>query len=86
MHRKNLSEEKINEYGHKIEIYNNEKQRQISEITEKYRVKSYIFLENAVVYAVPIIVYKYKLTGRNKAGEEFECIYNTALKQFYKYL
>ena len=43
MKRKNLSEEKINDYKHKIEIYNIEKQRQLNEITEKYRYKiSYI--------------------------------------------
>jgi hypothetical protein len=85
MTRKNLSEEKINDYKHKIEIYNIEKQRQINEITEKYSIKSHIFLENAVVYAVPMVVFKYNLTGRNKADEDFKCIYNTILKDFEQF-
>lgn len=86
MKRKNLSEEKINDYRHKIEIYNIEKQRQLNEITEKYSIKSYIFLENVVVYEVPMVVFKYKLTGRNKASEEFKCLYNTILKDFKEIL
>lgn len=86
MKRKNLSEEKINDYRHKIEIYNVEKQRQLNEVTEKYSIKSYIFLENVVVYEVPMIVFKYKLTGRNKAGKEFKCLYNTILKEFKEIL
>lgn len=86
MKRKNLSEEKINDYKHKIEIYNIEKQRQLNEITEKYSIKSYVFLENVVIYEVPMVVFKYKLTGRNRAGEEFKCIYNTVLKEFKEIL
>lgn len=82
MNRKNLSEEKVNDYKHKIEIYNIENQRQLNEITEKFKVKSNIFLQNAVVYAVPMIEFKYKILGRNNLGEEVICFYNTALKEF----
>lgn len=49
---------------------------------KQINLASHIFLENAVVYAVPMIVFKYKLTGRNKAGEDYKCIYNTILKDF----
>lgn len=82
MKRKNLSEEKINEYRHKIKIYDIEKQRQLNEITEKYKVKSNVGLQNVVVYAVPMISLKYKLTGRDKSGEVNTCFYNTVLKAF----
>lgn len=82
MKRKNLSEDKINEYKHKIKIYDIEKDRQINEITEKYRVKSQVIFQNALVYAVPMICFKYKLSGRNVSGGEFECLYNMALKDF----
>ena len=82
MKRKNISEEKINEYKHKIDLYDIEKQRQLNEITEKYRVKTNVFLENAVVYAVPMVSFKYKLIGREKSEEECTCFYNTVLKEF----
>ncbi|MEQ8197775.1 MAG: hypothetical protein ABRQ27_07200 [Clostridiaceae bacterium] len=82
MKRKNLSEDKISEYEHKIKIYNIEKYRQINEMEEKYRVKSQITFQNAVVYAVPMICFKYKLSGRNKPEGEFQCLYNIALKDF----
>lgn len=82
MSRKNLSEEKVNEYKHKIKIYDMEKQRQLNEITEKYRVKSNAFLQNAVVYAVPMIGFKYRILGRNNSNEESMCFYNTVLKEF----
>lgn len=84
MARKNLSEEKINEYKHKIEIYNLENNRQLTEIVEKYKVKSQIFFENAVIYAVPVICFTYKITGRNVSDEDFKCFYNTVLKKFSK--
>ena len=82
MKRKNISEEKINDYKHKIDLYDIEKQRQLNEITEKYRVKTNVFLENAVVYAVPMVSFKYKLIGREKSEEECTCFYNTVLKEF----
>ncbi|MBV7276552.1 hypothetical protein I6U48_27130 [Clostridium sp. PL3] len=82
MSRKNLSEEKINEYKHKIEIYNLENNRQLTEIVEKYKVKSEIHLENAVIYAVPVICFTYKMVEKNTSDEEFKCFYNAALKKF----
>lgn len=82
MARKNLSEEKINEYKHKIEIYNLENNRQLAEIVEKYKVKSEIHLENAVIYAVPVICFTYKMIGRNTSDKEFKCFYNATLKKF----
>ena len=86
MNRKNLSEEKVNDYKHKIEIYNMEKQRQLNEITEKYKIKTNVFLQNAVVYAVPMIVFKYKILGRNNSNEEGTCFYNTVLKDFGRFI
>jgi len=86
MNRKNLSEEKVNEYKHKIEIYDMEKQRQLNEITEKYKIKTNVFLQNAVVYAVPMIVFKYKILGRNNSNEECTCFYNTVLKDFGRFI
>jgi len=86
MNRKNLSEEKVNDYKHKIEIYNMEKQRQLNEITEKYKIKTNVFLQNAVVYAVPMIVFKYKILGRNNSNEECTCFYNTVLKDFGRFI
>lgn len=82
MKRKNLSEDKVNEYKHKIKVYDIEKDRQTNEITEKYRVKSQVIFQNALVYAVPMICFKYKLSGRNISEDMFECLYNMALKDF----
>lgn len=82
MKRKNLSEEKVNDYKHKIDIYNIEKQRQINEIIEKYRIKSEILFENAVVYELPMVRFKYRIKSRNTLVEEGTCIYNTIFKEF----
>jgi len=63
-----------------------EKQRQLNEITEKYKIKTNVFLQNAVVYAVPMIVFKYKILGRNNSNEECTCFYNTVLKDFGRFI
>ncbi|OAA83196.1 hypothetical protein [Clostridium ljungdahlii] len=89
MKRKNLSQEKINEYKHKIKLYDIEKNRQLNEIIERYNVKSEIIFQNTVVYAVPIIYFRYKLTSRNEPdGQLGSCYFNKITKtwQDNKYL
>ncbi|RMD04319.1 hypothetical protein D9O40_02410 [Clostridium autoethanogenum] len=81
MKRKNLSQEKINEYKHKIKLYDIEKDRQLNEIIERYNVKSEIIFQNTVVYAVPVIYFKYKLTSRNESdGKLGSCYFNKITK------
>ncbi|MFC0905018.1 hypothetical protein ACFHWD_10015 [Clostridium sp. MT-14] len=77
MRRKNLSQEKIDEYKHKIDLYDSEKSRQINEIKDRYNVKLEVIFQNAVVYAVPVIYFKYKLIYRNKLKNKLgECYFN----------
>ncbi|HBC95333.1 MAG TPA: hypothetical protein DC034_00870 [Clostridium sp.] len=77
MKRKNLSEGKVNEYKHKINLYDVEKNRQINEIKERCSVKLEIIFQNTVVYAVPIIYFKYKSIYKNKLENELgECCFN----------
>lgn len=77
MKRKNLSQEKVNEYKHKIELYDIEKNKQLNEIIERYNIKSEIIFQNTVVYAVPVIYFKYKLTSRNEPdGQLGSCYFN----------
>lgn len=77
MKRKNLSEGKVNEYEHKINLYDVEKNRQINEIKERCSVKLEIIFQNTVVYAVPIIYFKCKSIYKNKLENELgECCFN----------
>lgn len=77
MRRKNLSQEKVDEYKHKIDLYDSEKSRQIDEIKDRYNVKLEVIFQNAVVYAVPVIYFKYKLIHRNKLENKLgECYFN----------
>lgn len=80
MKRKNLSQEKINEYKHKIKLYDIEKDRQLNEIIERYNVKSEIVFQNTVVYAVPVIYFKYKLISRNESDQFDSCYFNKITK------
>jgi hypothetical protein len=81
MKRKNLSQEKINEYKHKIRLYDIEKDRQLNEIIERYNVKSEIIFQNTVVYAVPVMYFRYKLTSRNEPdGKLGSCYFNKITK------
>ncbi|WP_249175655.1 hypothetical protein [Clostridium tyrobutyricum] len=85
MQRKNLSVEKINDYKHKIELYDIEKNRQITEITDRYNVKLELTFQNAVVYAVPVICFTYKVVKRNKSDNQFEmCYFNKITETWSK--
>ncbi|MHC6178804.1 hypothetical protein ACYUJ6_02935 [Clostridium sp. JNZ X4-2] len=85
MKRKNLSQEKINDYKHKINLYDTEKNRQINEIKDRYNVKLEVVFQNAVVYAVPVIYFKYNLVHRNRSEDQYgECYFNKLTETWQK--
>ncbi|MFA6941796.1 MAG: hypothetical protein WCQ54_12605, partial [Clostridiaceae bacterium] len=63
MQRKGISDEKIKELQSKEITLSLEKQRQLKEIKEKYSVSVDLSLDYGIVYFMPAILYKVKITA-----------------------
>jgi hypothetical protein len=79
--RKGVTSDKIEEINSKNIALKLEKDRQISEMKNKYNVKPVIRIENGAIYHFPVISYYVKLKKR-KQIEDLHIVYNIALKQF----
>ena len=79
--RKGLSEEHIEEITEKTELLELDKNKQIIEMQNKYKVKTDISLDHVILYEIPHIEYKIKV---NLPGNEYESMlyYNPILKSF----
>jgi hypothetical protein len=79
--RKGISEEKILEIETKKGLLKLEKERQIKEMQNKYRVRTDIALENIILYAIPHIEYIIKAV-RHGNTSNYTLYYNPILKEF----
>ena len=81
MQRKGISDEKIKELQSKEITLSLEKQRQLKEIKEKYSVSVDLSLDYGIVYFMPAILYKVKITADHNE-EEKQFYYNKITKEF----
>lgn len=81
MERKGISEKRIAELVSKGQALVMERDRQIREMTEKYTVKTEILLEHGIVYAIPRIEYRVRISSRGET-QELKLYYNPLLKEF----
>jgi hypothetical protein len=80
--RKGQTDERLKEIAEKETSLIIEKERQISEIINKFTTKIEISLENAAVYHIPCK--RFTCLARNRAKSEFTVYYNFALKKFFR--
>ncbi|HEY5560631.1 MAG TPA: hypothetical protein VIK72_02560 [Clostridiaceae bacterium] len=81
MQRKGADDEKIKELKAKEETLQLEKQRQLKEITEKYSVVSDMALDSGIIYFLPVLEYRVKLTIAHKEEEQL-IYYNSITREF----
>lgn len=81
MERKGISEERIAELVSKGKALIVERDRQIKEMAEKYMVNTEILLEHGIIYAIPRMEYRVRISRRGEM-EELKLYYNPLLKEF----
>lgn len=81
MGRKGISEEHIAELASKGQALIAERDRQVKEMTEKYTVKTEIMLEHGIIYAIPRMEYKARISHRGET-KELKLYYNPLTKEF----
>jgi hypothetical protein len=82
MQRKNLSEERKNELLSKNEALLIEKEKQISEMANKYQVKVEVALDHGMFYLIPHLEFKIRASSRSNS-EEKVVYFNAILRKFF---